>query len=120
MGQTRIEKIVEVYNSTKDKEVSTACEEFFFAHNELHKGKATVEEVLALEKKVLELVSLKEKAMYLIWSIEHTAWWRPHGTGYTPKRSEAGLYSFEEAEKIVESANIGLHDTPNEAIIKYK
>lgn len=37
-----------------------------------------------------------------------------------PKRSEAGLYSFEEAEKIVESANIGLHDTPNEAIIKYK
>ncbi len=43
---------------------------------------------------------------YLIWSIEHTAWWRPDGWGYTSSLAEAGRYEREEAERIVRSANV--------------
>lgn len=43
---------------------------------------------------------------YLIWSIEHGAWWRPEHFGYTLRLYEAGRYSREEAERIVTKANI--------------
>lgn len=36
-------------------------------------------------------------AKWLIWSNEHRAWWRAGGHGYTTKRSQAGVYSMEEA-----------------------
>lgn len=42
---------------------------------------------------------------YLIWSEEHGAWWRPHSGGYVRRISEAGRYSKEDSEAIVESAN---------------
>lgn len=58
--------------------------------------------------------------LYLIWSIEHDAWWKPASRGYTKKRSEAGQYTYEEAKKIVKNANIGLKDIPNEAMIEYE
>ncbi len=54
---------------------------------------------------------------WLIWSIEHGAWWMPNRNGYTTKRNRAGKYTYYEALAIVESANIGLRDTPNEAMI---
>ncbi len=56
--------------------------------------------------------------IWLIWSIEHNAWWGPDWKGYVVKRKEAGRYSYDEALEIVESANIGLRATPNEAMIK--
>ena len=40
-------------------------------------------------------------ALYLIWSHEHAAWWRPDRIGYTPHIGEAGTYTFEEACDIV-------------------
>lgn len=43
--------------------------------------------------------------MWLIWSLEHRAWWKPLTHGYTPARREAGRYSFQEAKEIVEGAN---------------
>lgn len=43
---------------------------------------------------------------YVIWSIEHTAWWRPHSLGYCAALSEAGRYAKADAERIVERANI--------------
>lgn len=43
---------------------------------------------------------------YLIWSIEHTAWWRPGEMGYTLSLAEAGRYSRARAESIVSDANI--------------
>lgn len=55
---------------------------------------------------------------WLIWSIEHSAWWKPNHNGYTKKREEAGRYTFHEACKIVREGNINLKDTPNEAMIK--
>lgn len=56
---------------------------------------------------------------WLIWSIEHSAWWKPNSNGYTEKREEAGRYSEKAAKDIVRRANIGLHDIPNEAMIEY-
>ena len=44
-------------------------------------------------------------ARYLIWSIEHTAWWRPAQVGYTRDLPEAGRYSESEAREILARAN---------------
>jgi hypothetical protein len=35
--------------------------------------------------------------IYLIWSHEHGAWWRPNRCGYAQRLSEAGRYSRAEA-----------------------
>jgi hypothetical protein len=43
--------------------------------------------------------------MYLIWSNEHRAWWRPQRQGYTSSIHEAGQYSRENALKICSNAN---------------
>lgn len=43
---------------------------------------------------------------YLIWSIEHDAWWAPHWNGYTKDLTAAGRYSKHVAEQIVRQANI--------------
>jgi hypothetical protein len=57
---------------------------------------------------------------WLIWSIEHQAWWKPLEKGYTHERERAGRYTFENACKIVKSANINLNDVPNEAMVQYQ
>ncbi len=56
---------------------------------------------------------------FLIWSIEHNAWWRPSADGYTGNRELAGRYSFEKATIIVNAANelILPSDPPNEAMV---
>lgn len=46
---------------------------------------------------------------YLIWSVEHAAWWAPAGLGYTTATHRAGLYELEEATGIVTEANRGPH-----------
>jgi hypothetical protein len=43
---------------------------------------------------------------FVIWSIEHDAWWRPAEIGYTRVLGEAGLYEQEDAARIVRQANI--------------
>lgn len=42
---------------------------------------------------------------FLIWSIEHDAWWRAGEMGYTRDISEAGVYTEYRAQQIVEQAN---------------
>jgi len=54
---------------------------------------------------------------WLIWSLEHGAWWAPDSRGYTPDRDKAGRYELREATHIAGNANIMLHRTPNEAIV---
>lgn len=44
--------------------------------------------------------------LYLVWSLEHRAWWRRHGRGYTPVLDEAGRFTRDEAATICEHANI--------------
>ena len=56
---------------------------------------------------------------WLIWSLEHTAWWRPGRWGYTTVLAEAGRYTRAEAEEIVARANIvAIHECaiPIEAV----
>jgi hypothetical protein len=43
--------------------------------------------------------------VYVIWSFEHDAWWKPHRLGYTLEIEEAGHYSADEANEIVDNAN---------------
>lgn len=38
--------------------------------------------------------------LWLIWSFDHKAWWRPDRAGYTGVHESAGRYSLEEAEEI--------------------
>lgn len=60
----------------------------------------------------------------LIWSNEHTAWWKANSWGYTRTLSEAGLYTLEEAKQIVEGANAFNWSKksyiPNELIVRYE
>ncbi len=42
---------------------------------------------------------------WVIWSVEHDAWWRAGHSGYTQLYSVAGVYSFEEASGICKRAN---------------
>lgn len=62
---------------------------------------------------------MPEAKEWLIWSIEHGAWWKPAMRGYTYNRSEAGRYSTQDACAIVNSANQYNGDSkPNEAMIQ--
>ncbi len=64
----------------------------------------------------------EEVNLWLIWSIEHNAWWKPGHRGYTPNRAEAGVYPEAEAIAIVENANRHRdpNQPPNEAMIFIK
>ena len=44
---------------------------------------------------------MTDEPRYLIWSIEHTAWWRPDEWGYTTVLSAAGWYSLARGSEIV-------------------
>lgn len=48
---------------------------------------------------------------YLIWSHEHSAWWRPYSCGYTTHLDAAGRYSREDAIAICSTAHDGWRDT---------
>lgn len=43
---------------------------------------------------------------YLVWSNEHSSWWRPNHSGYTTFIEEAGRYERGEAERIVSRATL--------------
>jgi len=45
--------------------------------------------------------------MYLIWSNEHQAWWRPDSKGYTLHVDAAGRYERDEAFSIASGARDG-------------
>jgi hypothetical protein len=47
-----------------------------------------------------------DEPLFVIWSIEHTAWWRPGRWGYALSLEYAGRYTRTEAEAIVADANI--------------
>jgi hypothetical protein len=54
---------------------------------------------------------------WLIWSLEHDAWWNPNSMGYTQERSKAGRYDLNEALVIVHNANFRCGNKPNEALV---
>ncbi len=58
--------------------------------------------------------------MYLVWSNEHNAWWKPNGRGYTMFAAKAGLYSFGEAKSICWKGRDGWREdgkVPDEVLV---
>lgn len=45
--------------------------------------------------------------MYVIWSFEHEAWWGPQERGYTNLLEHAGLYTAQDAGRIVCGSVLG-------------
>lgn len=69
-----------------------------------------------------------KNTLWLIWSIEHSAWWCAKSKGYTIYFPDAGVYTYDEALKIVKGANYCLTlprqkkydkwlNTPQEAMV---
>ena len=56
-------------------------------------------------------------ARWLIWSMEHGAWWAPNSAGYVRQWNRAGRYSFLAALEIVNQANILTGENPKEAMV---
>lgn len=55
---------------------------------------------------------------YVIYSIEHQAWWKPAQHGYTKLLAEAGRYEHAEAVAILQDANrVMRDDKPNELMM---
>lgn len=48
--------------------------------------------------------------MYLIWSNQHRAWWRPNSQGYTTHLLSAGRYEKAEALSICSMGRDGWRD----------
>ena len=44
--------------------------------------------------------------LYVIWSIEHQAWWKQTKCGYVEHISDAGHFPFTESEHIVKLSNL--------------
>jgi hypothetical protein len=62
--------------------------------------------LLFVEATMIRNVFADDESVYLIWSLEHGAWWRPNSGGYTTQISEAGWYLIDEAKSILYGANI--------------
>lgn len=52
--------------------------------------------------------------LYLIWAMDHDAWWAPNAAGYTQDITKAGRYTAKEVAEIVardiEHEQIVVHD----------
>lgn len=46
-----------------------------------------------------------ENQKYLVWSLEHSAWWAPEHAGYIGNVELAGRYDYDDAIKICQGAN---------------
>lgn len=69
------------------------------------------------EKEEAELIDAVTSASWLIWSMEHQAFWGPNECGYVREWKEAGRYPFLKALAIVENANYRTGKNPREAMI---
>lgn len=59
-----------------------------------------------------------ESAIWLIYSREHNAFWKPNERGYTTLVTEAGRYTGPRALRICIDANLGLAErSPNEVAV---
>lgn len=84
------------------------------ATNPLHNKIIHLETQLKQAQEAIEAARLE---IYLIWSNEHNAWWRPNRNSYTTDISKAGRYSLEMAIEICNGANYGWdtdREIPNE------
>jgi len=69
--------------------------------------------------RAVELLEAAHSGKWLIWSVEHAAWWKPDENDYTACKAEAGRYSFMDALAIVRRGNhFASPDEPHEAMVK--
>lgn len=66
-------------------------------------------------------MDIKKDEVWVIWSNEHEAFWRPDSAGYCCDIKGAGRYSFQEAFEICNGANYpsgehGYPENPNNRI----
>lgn len=47
----------------------------------------------------------EQRRLYVIWSLEHSAWWRDNWCGYTRELALAGVYDEDDSQKILDRAN---------------
>lgn len=78
-----------------------------------------LEDMEAMYDHAVGLEQRVAKRTWLIWSMEHKAWWSPGSLGYTKRRGEAGRYTYAEACEIVRNANYApeCREHPNEAML---
>jgi hypothetical protein len=75
---------------------------------------------MMLDRFLSEVTMPKKTDQWLIWSMEHDAFWGAGRVGYTKIQSQAGRYGYEEAVDIVVNANYGAPpNKPNEAMMLY-
>lgn len=70
-----------------------------------------------LKKDISNVPRDTDEPKWLIWSIEHNAWWKAGRRGYTIIRSQAGHYAYVDALNIVRDANQYSGNIPKEAMI---
>ncbi len=63
-------------------------------------------------------MNLQDESFWLVWSVEHNAWWKSDESGYTKEVSEAGRYTIAQARFICLRANQVCGNTPQETIVR--
>jgi len=54
--------------------------------------------------------------VWLVFSVEHTAWWRANRSGYTLTREDAGRYTLEEARMLAKQRSPDAEGMPGEIV----
>lgn len=80
------------------------CHDCGIKHGGLHHSGCDVERCPRCHGQLISCGCLA-RPMFVIWSIEHTAWWRPEEMGYSTNVQEAGLYPEEDTKRILARAN---------------
>lgn len=67
-----------------------------------------------------EHMPLTEDDAYVVWSHEHSCWWRANSQGYARRVEDAGVYTRDEALKISHRGRDGWRpgDVPDELPIR--
>jgi hypothetical protein len=74
-------------------------------------GAAADRRLICMQCAVQPLADKGATMEYVIWSVEHHAWWRPGRTGTCVNLLDAGRFPKDDAERIVHRANVaGLHE----------
>jgi hypothetical protein len=96
-----------------EKRITAVCNNWLADNFGVHRGNVSVvalgeSDVVTDADQLLRLqarASSRFDVKWLIWSIEHDAWWAQDSCGYTKDKDTAGRYDFGEAVDIVMSAN---------------
>ena len=95
------EKLVEAVNKIFDTLLDDAhdvdLKNVWLLIGPCDKARQAVLRALASSPAPAQSAAVVVEGLYLIWSNEHRAWWRPNSAGYTSQFEKAGRYSREDA-----------------------